>query len=516
LDELPETLDATYERTLLGINKQIRDYARRLFQCLVISIRPLRVKELAELFVIQPYGDTTPALDVGWRPEDPEEFILSTCSTLVSIVDINGAKAVQFSHFSVREYLTSDRVANSAPVSYFHILPKPAHNLLVRACLSTLFQIDSSIDKTKIQDFPLAWYAAEHWVDHARFEGISSDIRDGMDYLFDKNKPYFAVWIWLCDVENGRARDRISHSPAQPNATPLYYAALCGFCDLAERLLNAYPQDLNARGGYHETPLHAALDKGHLDIVLFLLNCGADVESRDRLRHTAFYKASSRGYAKVLRSLIDHGADPDAEFDEKDHQRDVKWTALHLASKNGTLGTAEALIEFGADINHQDNFGRTPLHIALRRRSNELVRLLLNHGANLNTSDTWGITPLHEASIHGLTAFVASLLEHRAHVDPRDKLGSTPLHLATRAGHPEVVQLLLDHGADANMQGRDRWTALHEAAVEGRVQILEVLLNRGADPHARTRWGDTPFQLASGQSCTQIRRLLSEHTGEGI
>jgi hypothetical protein len=190
LDELPETLDATYERTLLGINRQTREYARRLFQCLVISIRPLRAKELAELFVIQPYGDTTPALNVGWRPDDPEEFILSTCSTLVSVVDINGEKTVQFSHFSVREYLTSDRIANSAPVSYFHILPKPAHNFLVRACISTLFQLDSSTDETKVQDFPLAWYAAEHWVDHARFEEISLDIRDGMDQLFDRNKPH--------------------------------------------------------------------------------------------------------------------------------------------------------------------------------------------------------------------------------------------------------------------------------------------------------------------------------------
>jgi ankyrin repeat protein len=516
LDELPDTLDATYERTLLGINKQIRDYARRLFQCLVISIRPLLVKELAELFVIQPYGDTTPALDNGWRPEDPEEFILSTCSTLVSIVDINGAKAVQFSHFSVREYLTSDRIANSAHVSYFHILLKPAHNLLVRACLSTLFQLDSSVDKTKIQDFPLAWYAAEHWVDHARFEDVSSDIRDGMDYLFDRNEPYFAAWIWLCDVENGRTRDGISHCPAQPHATPLYYAALCGFRGLAERLLNTYPQDLNARGGHHETPLLAALEKGHLDIVLFLLDRGADVESHDRLRPTALYKASSRGYSKVVWSLLDHGADPDAESNQKNHRRDVKWTALHLASKNGTVDIAEALIEFGADINHQDNFGRTPLYIASRHRSNKLVRLLLDHGANLNTSDTWGITPLHEASMHGLTTFVASFLEHRANVDPRDQLGSIPLHLATRAGHLEVVQLLLHHGADANMQGRDRWTALHEAAVEGRVQILEVLLNHGADPHSRTRWGDTPFQLASGQNCTQIKRLLSEHTGKGI
>ena len=514
LDELPETLDATYERTLLGINKQSRDYARRLFQCLVISICPLRVKELAEIFAIQPYGDTTPALNIGWRPEDPEEFILSACSTLVSIVDIYGEKIVQFSHFSVREYLTSNRIATSALVSHFHILPKPAHTLLARACLSTLFQLESSAVETQIQNFPLAWYAAEHWVDHSRFEGVSSDIRDGMDYLFDRNKPHFAAWIWLYDVENSRRRDRISRHRAQPDATPLHYAALCGFRDLAERLLTACPEDLGARGEHHETPLHAALDKGHLDIVLLFLDRGASVDSRDLLRRTALYKASSRGYAKVLQCLIDHGADPNAECDDKDGWRKVKWTALYVASKNGRLDIARTLVEHGADMNHQDNFGRSPLHIASRNQSTDLARLLLDHGANPNASDTWGVTALHEASTQGQTTLVMSLLEYGANVDARDKQGSTPLHFATRAGHLQVVQLLLDHGADVNKQGRDRWTALHEAAVEGRVRILEVLLEHDVNLRARTRWGETPFQLATGQNCTQIKGLLSERTGE--
>ena len=44
LDKLPETLDATYERTLLSIEKTKREYAYHLFQCLVVAIRPLRVE----------------------------------------------------------------------------------------------------------------------------------------------------------------------------------------------------------------------------------------------------------------------------------------------------------------------------------------------------------------------------------------------------------------------------------------------------------------------------------------
>src|ERR1700761_4067965 len=113
LDELPETLDGTYEQTLRTIDKQKRDYAYRLFQCLVVSKRPLHVEELAELFAIQPNVGTIPTFNADWRPEDPEEFVLSACSTLVVVVNVDGEKIVQFSHFSVREYLISDRIAIS-------------------------------------------------------------------------------------------------------------------------------------------------------------------------------------------------------------------------------------------------------------------------------------------------------------------------------------------------------------------------------------------------------------------
>src|SRR6266436_7377386 len=53
LDELPITLDDTYERILQGIPKEKFQHARRLFQCIVAAIRPLQVKELAEIFAIK-------------------------------------------------------------------------------------------------------------------------------------------------------------------------------------------------------------------------------------------------------------------------------------------------------------------------------------------------------------------------------------------------------------------------------------------------------------------------------
>ena len=284
-------MDETYERILLGIDEEKQVYANRLFQCLAISIRPLEVEELAEIFAVLPNAESTPGFDARWRPVDPEAFILSACSTLVTIIDAGTWRGttktvVQFSHFSVKEYLTSDRIANSTPVSHFQVLPKSAHTLLARACLGVLLQLDYSIDATKIKNFPLAHYAAEHWVDHASFEGVSSDIRDGMDRLFDKDRPHLASWLSVYDIETCLCMDTDDTvCLKEPDAVPLYYAVCCGFRGLVERLLDVHPQDLNAEGGIFGTPLGAALHKGHPNIALSLLEHGADGDKRGKLRH---------------------------------------------------------------------------------------------------------------------------------------------------------------------------------------------------------------------------------------
>jgi len=433
LGELPKTLDETYERTLLEIDEEKRTYAHRLFQCLVISIRPLHVKELSELFAVLPESESTPGFNIGWRPEDPEEFILSACSTLVTVVD---GKVVQFSHFSVREYLTSGRIANSAPVSHFHILPRPAHTLLARACLSVLFQLDHTADRTNIQNFPLARYAAEHWADHARFEDISWDIRDGFDRLFDRDKPHFAAWVRLYDMDGHDSRrnedgkddkldleDITPTDPKRPHTVPLYYAALCGIRDLAERLLAAYPQDLNAQGGVRGAPLNAALHKGHLNIALLLLGHGADGENGGKAGQTALYMATSRGYTEVVQTLIDHGSELSAQCDDWDDDREetVTWTPLHVASNNGRLEIARMLLGNGADANYQGNRCRSPLNIASHCGYTDLVRLLLDHGADLKESDELGQTALHKASFRGQIEIVKLLLERGANPDVPDR-----------------------------------------------------------------------------------------------
>ena len=82
LQDLPESLDKTYEQTLLGIDKEKREYAQRLLRCLTVSIRPLRVEELAEIFAVQFGATATPTFNADWRPGDADEVPESRDSCL--------------------------------------------------------------------------------------------------------------------------------------------------------------------------------------------------------------------------------------------------------------------------------------------------------------------------------------------------------------------------------------------------------------------------------------------------
>ena len=413
LNELPKTLDEMYERLLQEIPEEKQEDANRLFQCLVVAIRPLRAEELAELFAIEFDRDGGSSLKEAWRPvESPEDAVLSACSTLIAIVEIEGSKIVQFSHLSVKEYLTSDRLRTSE-MKHYHISLDAAHTLLVRACLAVLLQLDESVDKKRLETFPLAFYAAQHWVDHAKYEDVASRLQGAMEELFNPSKPYFAAWTWICDVddiyEKRETIDDLKERPERPGKTALYYAALCGFRALADYLITTHGENVHIKCGARGSPLSAASYGGNLDTVRLLL-------AHHAFEHTFYPRYST--------------------------------TPLHQASLGGHVDITRLLLQYNAGaLNGQDNMLETPLHKASEDGSTRVVQLLLERGAAVNPRNLSNSTPLYKASEGGHLEVVQLLLEHGAGVRLRGEDHQTPFQVATLRGHVKVVQLLLEHGA---------------------------------------------------------------------
>jgi len=434
LNGLPESLDDTYERVLREIKKPNRDHALRLLQCLVVAARPLRVKELAEVLAVDfDVADGIPKLKTTWRWEDQEQALLSSCSSLIAIVNVDhdddslgdnddnadgggSSRVVQFSHFSVKEFLTSPRLATpSRDVSYYHVLLEPAHTIMAQGCLSILLCSDDRVDQSNVANAsPLGRYAARYWVTHAQFGSVSLRLRKAMEYLFDPDKPYFAAWLRLYDTDTA-----LPSSPAlsqffdsdESDATPLYYAARCGLQDLVEHLIVKYPQHVTTIGGRYMTPAVAALAGNHFELARLLHRNGSSVSPR----------------------------------------RYYQWTPLHSAAFCGDTEMVQILVELNADVNAETSVKDTPLHFALdstnRHSRAEVTRFLLEHGADANARDDGGFTPLHWASKNGEFETARVLIEQGADIGEMDRRGRTPLRVASEQGHGEVVKLLMEYGA---------------------------------------------------------------------
>ena len=421
LDTLPESLDGTYERVLREIKKPNREHTLRLLQCLVVATRPLRVEELAEVLAVNfDVEDGIPTLNMSWRWEDQEQALLSSCSSLISIVhgdmnDDDNARVVQFSHFSVKEFLISPRLA--APirdVSHYYIGLESAHATMAQTCLGVLLRSDDRVDHDSTRNTsPLAKYAAKFWVTHAQFKNVSSYLQRPMECLFDVDRPHFAFWLKLYDIDTPPPPRspffQLNGHDRKSPAGPIYYAALCGFRGLAKHLIVQNPQGVNASGGYNVTPCVAALAGRHFELAHLLHSNGSSVNACGWSGNTPLHSASNEGYLEIIQVLLELGADINA-------QNELGATPLYWAAEEGLPEVVCALLEQHGDPNISDCDGRTPLHRAAQVGSAKVVRLLLKHGADLDVVDEKGKTTLQYAREGEYDEIVTLLLAHARNV----------------------------------------------------------------------------------------------------
>jgi ankyrin repeat protein len=584
LAELPDTLDETYERTLREIKKVSWDFAHRLLQCVAVAIRPLLVEELADFLAFDFEARPIPRFHEDWRLEDPIEAVLSTCPSLLVVVDATNedrwrhhwrqsSKVIQFSHYSVKEYLTSARLAEASDniSRRFHISMTSAHILAARACLGILLHLDQNVTNDSLKTLPLAQYGAEHWFDHARLEGVSQNVSDGMKLLFDPGKPHLAIWVWIHDPEDPRWLFPREETPSPMKGTPLHYATLCGFLTIVKFLVVEHTQEVHARGFSRGlTSLHLASREGHMEVARFLVECGADARAQDNHWSTPLHLASERGHLEVARFLIERGADARALDDNwrtplhlTSKQEVARFlvengvdviaqdnrgsTPLHLASESGHVGVARILVDRGANATAKDNNGSTPLDLALYQQRTEIVRFILDHGADATARDKEGLTPLHHAFgaryvyVAGFlpktplitdsftsgprhfaplswasVEVIRSLVERGVDVAAQDNNGLTPLHLASSWGHMDVACLLFERGADVTAQTKHGLTPLHLALQHGYVEVARFLVERGADATARHNNGLTPLHLASFLGDMELVQFILRHGADVI
>lgn len=175
-------------------------------------------------------------------------------------------------------------------------------------------------------------------------------------------------------------------------------------------------------------------------------------------------------------------------------------TQLLSAIQAGNIDVVKELISQNpSHFNSNAGFGRsksTPLMFACQKGIFEIVEVLIQFGADINKQDEDGDSALTLSSSHKNTNIAKLLLNNGANVDHADKNGITPLIIACLSNRVEMVQLLIHHKANINLQDRDGWTALMYTCIKNNINNMNILLDNGADIHVQDKKGRNLFMFA--------------------
>ena len=299
----------------------------------------------------------------------------------------------------------------------------------------------------------------------------------------------------------------------------IHVAAALGRSELVGALLDADPTRLEHRDDcVGRTAIAWAVANGQRKVVDMLLTRGANPNCRttrpdaelsmwfvdpipegetptDDVGETPLHLASARGDARIVDTLLAHGADVSARLPDGK-------TALHVAAVGGHLDVVERLINGGADLHSGDDHGATPLHTALAHES--IVKFLLAAGADPNRRVAAGPTPIAWAARNDV-AVAQVLIDAGAELD---------IFTATRFGQVAALRRILDADPSLANAVRERWPVqpvLSEAAATGQFEVAEVLLQYGADPDQRGRSYGSPLYESMRNGHPELAKLLLDH-----
>jgi len=297
LKNLPKTLDDTYARILTNIEEDYQQEAINALLWLAFSERPLKIEEIAEAAVVNPQSDPP------FNPEERFPNPNSVLQILAGLVTISPQLVVRLAHFSVKEYLLSDRIPKGL-VRKFSASSITANDFIARSCLLYILHYDESDSKAMSSDdlkrFPLLQYACQFWYIHAKSIPVQS--RKSIDPVsFRLFLSDTALLAWLQVHRPDSPHEQPFSFPINA-CLPLYYAADIGLEALVQQLLE-YHVDVDAKNSDGTTALYRAAWNGHEAVVRLLLEHHADVDAKDSGGTTALYWAAWNGHEAVVRLL---------------------------------------------------------------------------------------------------------------------------------------------------------------------------------------------------------------------
>lgn len=388
MHELPETLDETYERILMKIPPKSSRLAHKVLQLLAFRNGHISftLNELAEAVVVD-------VEQLSFSPEKrllDKNYLFEICTCLITL---NSNGRVGLAHYSVKEYLVSDRIQRGPTTSFqisnigFDVMytkiclvyllditydgscsAKGYHNFTEDQCSDYLYQLDAT--------FPFLT-AALNW-DLMDIGHISDPaIDDLLIRLVNPNGIHYQQWLHCSNSMTENVRVPYRSWKMLPGAEPtIAFANACGLnlVGTAKVMLESKP-DLATSGDFiefspdnvyiHGGILEAGTLLDVLDVAIYFLDCeivdllldwGANPNANrpDRCCKLLFalkimlfgeqnYDDFDTDILHIIKSLLNRGADP--------NPHGVAITPLQAAALGNDCSVLELLLDAGADVN---------------------------------------------------------------------------------------------------------------------------------------------------------------------
>ena len=273
--------------------------------------------------------------------------------------------------------------------------------------------------------------------------------------------------------------------------------------------------DINIPGKSNRTPLLWASPSASVEFIKTLIDLGADVNAqRTDDKVAPLYLAAAWNNYVAVDILLKHGADVG-------HLNTSKTAGLHACAGKGSLSVSRLLIDSGCDINLRDNTGKTALYLAVENKHKYMVKCLLESEANVNMEYNENASQriyLVRGKDRGKPAWhyvqvekvLLPLFLRRTNGGDLD-VADFGLVLKSGWGKdpPENVRKNINEiGATfSDTQGQ---TVLHIASKSASLEIVDLLINYKADVNANDMDGFTPLHLAAMHGNIQVVKKLVE------
>jgi ankyrin repeat protein len=445
LQHLPTSLEDMYVDLLHEHSS--RSGASLHFQSFLLSwvthsSRPLRITELAAL--INSDGGRGGLKD----HQDAKLMVRTSCGPLLEILD---DETIQVIHHSFTEFLldSSRKRAKETTGSgkwFPTFTPALVHRSLTLSCIDYLlsgcfksWSVDerpTTIDSRMLEQqrrlmvrSQFLQYAAQNLLYHtAKHDALDADLISKFDRFFQYGSHDFESWKDFMFAKNDK------NTRFTPDCFyPLHIAAQAGLTAYIVYMFGK-GEDPDLVDDHSRTAIAHAAMRGHAKTVAAFLDQKASFTINDNDGLQPIHHAAKGNHVKVLRHLLDAGADPMA-LKAREYKDYYSWDPSTV--------------------------GKTPMQYACERGNLDVVSELLQRlGSDLISS----VLP-HWASAKGQAKVLSILLRHPeilANINKKDICGNTALYLGASVKDSATVRILLHYGADVHTKSDDLVNSMDE------------------------------------------------------